>query len=1760
MSLPNLSERFKVEAELGHGANSVVYRAQIDGQPCALKLPRSKGTWTRWVYREAVALARVRDPGLPAILEVGEVDGLPFLAMELVEGETLAARIRRAPLARDEVLDIAVTVLRALDSVHDAGLVHRDVKPKNLILGSDNRVRLVDFGFATPIERAGESETDLAGTPGYAAPEQLHAPARLDGRADLYALGVVVFECLVGRLPDRGERVDLVSGTLGELLASWVAGLLAGDPELRYPSARAALADLERARASRAPLGPTAYAPPSTRAPMIGRDVELSRLAESFAEVRSHGSVLLARGGRGAGKSRFLCAAAEAWSEAGRLRTLSTSCFESDVPWAALRRLFDAYLAAMRRATAPDRAALQEALVHASDGSLGALAAFVNPAFGELLGTRAEPTAPASVSEGLAELLVRLFRRVGPVLVTVDDLQWIDAPSSEVFVRLAHRAQEAPVVLLLATRVDATGETPVARFRASELPRATVVDLRELDSADAARLVTLRLGSPAASDETLAQVAALSDGTPLGVLEVLGAMLDTGAIRLERGKWQLDRARAERAALPARSFELLGRRVEGLPPASARVIEQAAVLGQVFEDALLAEVLEIPLEHLGYALAEARRAGVLVIEGADRHRFVHDGLREIVLARLGTPAVRAAHQRTAEALMRRPAGSVGDLFVTASHYAAGDLDASPAAAYAAYRRAAQAAIDSFDNKGALRFLELAEKAALRAKIGLDETFYRSRGEADLRMGSLEPSRAGFESALLIASSARARAEILGRIAWVHQTAAEPDESWRRLGEAFAALGQTMPVEDARSAGNTLAQLARMAISGTASTRAAAGVPPESIAVLCDLHYQNARLGLEYGKPARLVQSTLQALELSARLGPSRAQSRTRAMKGFVLTALGRKDAGARALGEALEIAERIGDPVSRVFALQLRATAAGFSGAFDAMIRDLEDLIGDWGHWLELNEYCLNIGNADVIESIRGRARESTKWIDRAMSRLMRSEQRTAVFDQMLLYRVRASRAAAGLPTTDLPEPAPPRGFFRLVSWGARARVFLENDQLGPSFEAFVREFEEEGIRARGAHPVLAEYYITIAHARAHQCLRADPNQRASCVALLRRAVEDVGHVAKAPLFRAHVHLLEAHVAFFSAKKGEARKLLAKAETTAREETCPWVLYGAARLRAHMALDEGRPDAARDEARIAEALAVEHGAVTRARWIREELSLPAPAATPAEHELSSRSSTGGSRYLTALVDVARASNKQVSLVPRARAILDELLRDVDGTRGVFWLAGESPDLPPTVVGRTRQGGDLDSIEDRLGGVLAAVTRTVCPWPEPADASASVRAAVPWIPDLDPRRSIALPLPFANKVIGALFVERAPERPAISPAVRRLVAALAETIAISLELARLLEERDRLQRSLMNAQKMEAVGRLAGGVAHDINNMLSVTQLALDRLRASSLSDNAEEEVGVLVEGTERAKHLVQQLLTFSKARGGAKTRLHLHEIILRNQALIRTLAGKSVVLELKLLAASAMIVAEPALLEQSLFNLVTNARDAMGDAGGTLTFATENVSIQVPSPGRAPPGHHVVLSITDTGHGMTEDVAARVFEPFFTTKSEGRGTGLGLATVYGLIESVGGYVEVQSKPGVGTTFKLWLPVTAPARAFEPKPVPRRGAVLVVDDEELVANSLRRILEGAGHHVLVALNARDALDVARKNEPDIALALVDVRLADSTGPQLVEKLWQLEVPRKVIYMSGHLPEEVLRELGDAPIVDKPFRTDDILRRVEIMKNA
>ena len=385
----------------------------------------------------------------------------------------------------------------------------------------------------------------------------------------------------------------------------------------------------------------------------------------------------------------------------------------------------------------------------------------------------------------------------------------------------------------------------------------------------------------------------------------------------------------------------------------------------------------------------------------------------------------------------------------------------------------------------------------------------------------------------------------------------------------------------------------------------------------------------------------------------------------------------------------------------------------------------------------------------------------------------------------------------------------------------------------------------------------------------------------------------------------------------------------------------------------------------------------------------------------------------------------------------------------------------------------------------------------------------------------------------------------------------------------------LEAHLQQTQRMEVLGRLAGGVAHDFNNLLAVilnySAFVSEELTAAVESapdwerrrNVAQRDVGQIQRAAERAADLTHQLLAFARREVVQPRVLDLNAAVAGVEELLRRTLGEDMELVITLGDDLWPILADPGQIEQVLVNLAVNASDAM-PGGGTLRIDTANVAVDADSvAGGSParPGQHVRLRVSDTGAGMSADVVAHAFEPFYTTKGDGAGTGLGLATVYGIVTQAEASISIQSEPGAGTTFTIMLPVTDEAAAWieEVAPyerTPKGETVLVVEDEEALREVTERIFTRNGYRVITAANGPDALTLVARHAGEIHLLVTDVVMPKMLGKEVAERVRELRPDIEVLFMSGYA-QPVLASQGrlepGVALVDKPFSEASLLAK-------
>jgi two-component system, cell cycle sensor histidine kinase and response regulator CckA len=390
------------------------------------------------------------------------------------------------------------------------------------------------------------------------------------------------------------------------------------------------------------------------------------------------------------------------------------------------------------------------------------------------------------------------------------------------------------------------------------------------------------------------------------------------------------------------------------------------------------------------------------------------------------------------------------------------------------------------------------------------------------------------------------------------------------------------------------------------------------------------------------------------------------------------------------------------------------------------------------------------------------------------------------------------------------------------------------------------------------------------------------------------------------------------------------------------------------------------------------------------------------------------------------------------------------------------------------------------------------------------------------------------------------------------------------------DRRKVEAQLRQSQKMDAIGRLAGGVAHDFNNLLGVITgycelLGRDLARVLAQSNPALRRLQEIRKAADRAAGLTRQLLTFSRQQAAEPRNLDLNAVVMDIEKMLTRLIGEDIEIVQTLAPDLGCVRADAGQIEQVILNLAVNARDAMPE-GGKLIIETANVDLDdrfVSAHPDVKPGRHVLLAVSDTGQGMTRETLSRVFEPFFTTKPQGKGTGLGLATVHGIVRQSGGAVDVYSEVGHGTSFKVYLPRVLDAAATAPRPVaptpPPRGTerVLLMEDSDALRAMMLEILEASGYTVLEAADPGASIEALAEQAAGADLLISDVVMPHFSGPELAARIKATNPRARVLFISGYTDEMVARKGvldADVHFLQKPFTFDGLLQKVRNVLDA
>ncbi|MCB9655163.1 MAG: diguanylate cyclase [Deltaproteobacteria bacterium] len=1465
---------------IGQGAFSFVYRARRGDEVVAVKIlrdPAAKHEARRRVWREASALARIRHPNLCEIRTVGEINERPYIVMEFIQGRTLADEIGEHPLGEQHARDIALKVADAIARVHNAGLVHGDLKPQNILLSQEGEPKIIDFGLVTG-SALKEATAATFGTLLYASPEQLGMLKRpIDARSDLYSLGVVLYQMLTGRTPFVTtevaelvrqhatvvpEPVHALNPAVSASMSEIVARLLAKDPDERYATG----IDLSRALSSRPKrsaasesvrsavvVGNDGEQPSKYTAgdlPLKGVEAAADQLVDLWHRARAgKGATVIISGPAGSGKSRLARELKRTVDDEGRL-VLSAKCSPNDpTPLSVFRQLIDDLVSQAR--ACPDPAAMRE-LIAESIGLGGMFLRRVCPEISAVV-----PNLPAisdeaqiqdSLNRAAVELLIGLAKNLRGMVVAIDDAHWIDSSTRTILSRLDEDLGQTPLLLLATVRTGPEHAEAAEHFATSVKTNLNpVVSTLPLGPLAVRELVQDFLQTDDIASELVDRIVARSGGNPLSALEHVQALLEEGVLRFEWGRWILQAEGIERLELPDRILDLIVRRLNALGPEALSVLSVAALLGARFDREILRNVVPEEEISIDEALVMATSAQVIESLGRGKYAFLHDRLREGLVAALDEEMRPALHRRIAQALDKehlKPhlTSSWGDLahdavnvfgldafveeapaefiYGVAHHYYAGRSPSIDQRAFEANWMAGKKAHGDYAFEQAALFLARADEIRRsRSDLVAPAAFFADCGLTHFATWRADAAAASFEAALATSSPSdtllRARCQLeLAKLESINA-----DRSIEYLSGALRNLGASYP---APSLYRVLATLSSW-IWGV--WRPLPPVPASDLEALartrliCECYTFAGYLEFYCQRPIGMVLGPLLAQKHVRRLQLSSHRAKWFGSISAMLSVLRAKRLAARFRETGISIAKTIGDPatigatyINAGYSLDFAGCPASAQAAYEASLEH-------YGKWM--SPWDRRAGVATLLSNLymRGLSHRCARWGAHLLhdtgaddSRVL-STALTAPAEVLLGRYVSSATSRDDFDPTRAAEEWDALGqWMQALVLGYSALRLLVSDGPRDLIEPLLSKFLSLKVDLRSNHQ-LHQFSIAETWIRIEQLESASLADRRACRKRYLASLKRLKRGAHHPSIRAHVLAVEARRAALEGRARAFRRASIEAERVANMEDNPWVLFEVSRLRAEHAVRTRSRYLADSEADRAADLASLQGWSARLESVQRRFELSGLSSKSSSQMSSTQSSpvrTSGlqvSRSLAALQEVSLAFTTALEPAKQTRLVLDEIVRLMAAERALLFLcdAAGAEELR-FEAGRTKEGDEV--LEDAGYGasIVAEVARTRAPVVVGGAGNQRLRVSESVV--IHNLRSImAVPLLLHERLIGVVYVDNRLARGMFTEDDVAVFSAIASRVAIALETSRTVRletelEAERAQKNL--AQRLRTV--------------------------------------------------------------------------------------------------------------------------------------------------------------------------------------------------------------------------------------------------------------------------------------------------------------------------------------------------------------------
>ncbi|HEU0168910.1 MAG TPA: AAA family ATPase, partial [Chloroflexota bacterium] len=1379
------------------------YRAQAHGRDCAIQILELDSEaeaehMLAETRRRGASLSRARTPVVIHPLFTARVGNTVHVVREYVPGRTLYRQLEERPLPEERIVEIARALAAALDALHRVGMVHREVRSANVLVTPGGQLRLADW-FLPPT-----AKTYLASL----APEQAGALDRpIDARADLYGLGAILYQCALGLVkpPPTPPRADGPTDELKDVspaLAAMIRKLLAQRPEDRYQTAAGVLQDLDLLpvlngllQAGRGVALGTGdnvrTSAPET--PLLGRQVELQRLEQAWdGALRERGGSVLLRGMAGTGKTRLAQAIADRVHEAGKLVLMGQCDPSGTVPFSALRGALESWLASVQRM--PDHERTQaEKRIQIAAGDFAPLLKTFSSAFDAVFPDVARAPQGQGAHERfndiLAEFILRLAGCWGGLLLVVDDMQWLGESTRQVLARVARRAPEAPLLLLGIARIGG-GDRGSLRRLAEILEPSLRSQLRlaPLAPNHVARYVAGLLGAAHVSAAIADQVNGWTAGNPLAITEYVSTLADRGCLRLEWDSWVLDEQALSKLDLPPDVTRLMSQRLEQLSDASRGIVQLAALLGAELSLELLETIVE-DQPAVRRAVNEAIDAHILYVTSPDRYAFTQQQMPQALQDALEPDELMALHERIARALDRRAGHGGPEVFAVARHYALAQSAEHLRRLYETSLAAGEHAAANFADAEALVFLEQARRAAELGQLEPEPELDEALGSVYARVGHWQEARQHLTAALDRLPSSSRRAAAHTKLAQVCMANRQLDDAWTEVERAFGELGT--PIGHGRVA--ALFSTVWFTIVGLLSLVMplgfgwAKGGRRERLVLQSQLCVIGVYVSYLQHDPLRLIELVLRQLYIGHLLGESAELASAYTSYANALSIVGLPAAADRWSSRSVDLTERLGDGfhLARIRTFHgFQRHLAGFP--LEAEARERRVLQTD-AVWLDATDFATAHIDLAINLLLRGYCREALAIVQAASDRAQRGsgehlnlEAKAAAMLAVLGRPSEANVRLAAIESAIAGEASvwPQRN---LISH--QLLVHLENGALGAGVDDLIARYDALGDNPRWAAFHSKHAYVFKAYIRLAQ---ASDMPSPGAIAALRAALRQLDRAAaKHPTLRSHYLAVRGALRRLEKRYPESMSDLAAAEVLAQEADSPWALFEIRRHSAQTLAAMGNREAALRQARVAHRLAVEHGWVNRARWMRKDFeSLQAPPVAAFAPLTDQRQLAPDNDRLEqsfeALLQVSVAASSTLDPAQQAQVALDETVRVLRAQRAHLFVTSPSGELLFR-AGRGADGRDLPELRGYGRTIIESVRLAA----EPLLASGASDHQPP-----DTRQAafdettsmIAAPLLMRGRLLGVVYVDGPQSSPEFTQEDVSILVAIASHIAIALDTA------------------------------------------------------------------------------------------------------------------------------------------------------------------------------------------------------------------------------------------------------------------------------------------------------------------------------------------------------------------------------------------